>query len=79
MMQILRLLLTFCLVVGVTLLFCSCAPPAKEEAPTPTVEEEAPVEEAPAEEAEEAETPAEEKPAEEPAETPEAAPAPPAQ
>jgi hypothetical protein len=51
-MQIIRLLLTFCLMVGVTLILSSCAPPAKEEAPPATVEEEA-VEEEVTEEAEE--------------------------
>lgn len=41
-MQIIRSLLAFCLVIGVTLILSSCTPPAKEEAEAPpaTVEEE---------------------------------------
>lgn len=59
-MQILRLLLSFCLVVGVTSILASCAPRPKEEAPTPTVEEETTASE---EEVTEESSPAEESPA----------------
>ncbi|MDI6735743.1 MAG: hypothetical protein QME42_06055 [bacterium] len=41
MMQIFRMILTFCLVVGTTMILSSCAPPAKEEVTAPEVEEEA--------------------------------------
>jgi len=38
-MQILRLLLTLCLLVGVTSVLSSCAPKPPKETTTPTVEE----------------------------------------